>query len=117
MGHKRRIPPRTTWAYGYRIEPPLTQARLRVIEGLLGAERSNAKLGARTWEGRFVVEEQVTHILVVSDSPDQQLEVNHKLEAELRKLDAGYSITPAVAMADHGEAAPPSDPPSGFVLD
>jgi hypothetical protein len=48
-----------------------------------------------------VAEEHVTHILIVSDSPEQDLEVNHKVEAELRNLEAGYSVT--VPMAVKGD--------------
>jgi hypothetical protein len=96
--------PRTIWAYGYEIAPPLSQDRLRVIEALVKDEHSSATLGARTWEGRLVVQEQVTHILVVSDSPDQDLEVNRKLEAELRRLEAGFSVTMPLAVVDRADS-------------
>jgi hypothetical protein len=90
---KRAPPPVGVWAYGYEIAPPLARHRLRLIESLVEEERSNAKLSARTWEGRLVAEEQVTHILVVADSPSQDLEVNRKLEAELKRLEAVFSLT------------------------
>jgi len=90
--------PRTMWAYGYEIASSMSQDRLRHIEDLLHLEHSKARYDQRTWEGRFVLEERVTHILVVSDSPDQQLEVNRKLEEELARLDAVFSITPPVAV-------------------
>lgn len=82
-----------------------------MIRTLLDDEKSNAKLAARTWEGRFLVEERVTHILVVSDSPDQDLEVNRRLEAELRKLEAGFSVTVPLAVADDGDGPPSTGPP------
>lgn len=92
--HKQdRPPPTGVWAYGYEISPPLPRRRLRLIEALVGEEHARAKQSARTWEGRLVAEEQVTHILVVSDSPDQSLEVNQKLEAELERLKARFSLT------------------------
>ena len=106
MEYKNRPPPfHKTWAYGYEISPPMTQERLRAIEHLLDEEHANAKLQTRTWQGRFIVQEQVTHLLVVSDSPDQQLEVNRRLEAELTRLDAGFSLTPPMPL-DDGEKPP-----------
>lgn len=96
----RPSPSRATWAYGYEISPPMTQARLRAIEQLLEQEHSRATVQTRTWQGTFVVEEQVTHILVVSDSPDQKLEINRMLESELGKLDAAFSLTPSMPVGD-----------------
>lgn len=110
MGNQNRPPgSRTKWAYGYEIAPPMTQARLRAIEHLLEEEHANAKLQTRTWQGRFVVQERVTHILVVSDSSDQGLEVNRRLEAELDRLEAVFSLTPPMPVGD-GEAPPSSTP-------
>jgi len=95
MGYQNCRPSsRKTWAYGYEISPPMTPKRLKAIEHLLEAEHTNARRETRTWQGRFVVQEQVTHILVVSDSPDQALEVNRRLEAELSRLNAVFSVTP-----------------------
>jgi hypothetical protein len=97
-GQAPRLP--AVWAYGYMITPPLTQDRLQALRDLLQDEQVLAKLDRRTWEGRFVVEEAVTHILVVSDTPDQQLRSNHRIEEELRRLEAGFLVTPPVALAD-----------------
>ncbi len=97
--------PQRKWAYGYEISPPMTQERLTAIEHLLQEEHANAKLRTRTWQGRFVVQEQVTHLLVVSDSPDQELEVNRRLEAEFTRLEAGFSLTPPMPL-DDGEQPP-----------
>lgn len=106
MEYKRRpTPSPKTWAYGYEISPPTTQERLRAIEHLIEEEHANATLQTRKWQGRFVVQEQVTHLLVVSDSPDQELEVNRRLEAELTRLDAKFSLTPSVPLTD-GEDPP-----------
>jgi hypothetical protein len=114
MEQKRRQPtPGTVWAYGYEIAPPLAEDRLHMIKAVLDSEHSNAMLDARTWEGRFVVEEQVTHILVVSNSPDQDLEVNRRLEAELKKLDARFSITSPLAVVQPAGRPPSARPPSG----
>jgi len=83
----------------------MTQERLRAVEHLLQEEHANAKLQTRTWQGRFIVQEQVTHLLVVSDSPDQELEVNRKLEEELTRLEAEFSLTPSMPL-DDGEDPP-----------
>ncbi len=100
---------KSLWAYAYEIVPPQPEDRLRSINALLDRERADARTRARTWESRVVVEEHVTHILVVSDSPEQDLEVNLRVEAELRDLSAGFSITAAMAVPD--ESARPLDPP------
>jgi hypothetical protein len=92
---------KAVWAYAYQIVPPQPEDRLHAIRGLLDREAVDARTRARTWEGRLVAEEHVTHILIVSDSPEQDLEVNHKVEAELRNLEAGYSVT--VPMAVKGD--------------
>jgi hypothetical protein len=42
-----------------------------------------------------------TRILVVSDRPDQELEVNQLLEAKLNRLEAPFAITAAVAIEDY----------------
>ena len=110
MAHEPRPPgPGPTWAYAYQIVPPQSEDRLRTVKALLDHERAHARLGARTWEGRFVLEQQVTHILVVSDSPDQDLEVNRRLEAELRGLETRFSLTAAMAVEDD-PIPPPADP-------
>jgi hypothetical protein len=103
MGHRNRpaLPP-TKWAYGYEISPPVTAERLKAIEAMLEKEQAAANRETRTWQGRFVVQERVTHILVVCDSPDQGLEINHRLEEELTRLEAVYLLTAPVALDDMG---------------
>lgn len=81
------------WSYGYAIVPPQPEDRLAAIQAFLDHEQADARLRARTWAGRVVLEEKVTHILVVSDSPEQDSEVNHKLEARLQELKVGFSVT------------------------
>jgi hypothetical protein len=94
--------------------PPQPEERLRRVLALLDREQAHARLGDRIWEGRFVLEQQVTHILVVSDNPQQDLEVNQRLEAELRDLEAAFCITTPMAVADEPGAPPP--PPVLTVL-
>jgi hypothetical protein len=100
--------PDTIWAYGYRIDPPQAEARLSAIRALLDEAKSDARSGARIFEGRFLREQQVTHILVVSDSPDQNRAVNQKLEAALKELSAEFSITAPMAVASEAHALPPA---------
>ena len=102
------LPKKGLWAYAYEIVPPQPEDRLRSINALLDRERAEARNGARTWESRVVVEDHITHILVVSDSPQQDREVNRRVEAELRDLSAGFSITAPMAVAD--DSVRPLDP-------
>lgn len=97
---KSRGPPGTIWAYGYEISPPMPAARMRALERLLDEERSSAKREARTWSSRFVVDERVTHILVLSDSSDQGTDINRKVEEELARLEAAFSVSPPVPVSD-----------------
>jgi hypothetical protein len=89
---------KTIWAYAYEIVPPQAEDRLRTVKTLLDDENSGARLGGGTWTGRVVREQQITHILVVSDSPEQDREVNRKLEAELTELKAGFRLTAPMAV-------------------
>jgi hypothetical protein len=91
---------KTLWAYAYQMVPPQAESRLHTIKTLLDHERSDARVGAGTWESRCVVEQRITHILVVSDSPDQDREINRRLEAELKELKAGFSITASMPVLD-----------------
>jgi hypothetical protein len=101
-------PPKTIWAYAYQILPPQGAKRLHGIKTLLDQAHTEAQGGARKWTGRLVVEEQITHILIVSDSPEQNHEVNRRLEAKLQELNAGFSITVPIAVEDEGVVPQPS---------
>ena len=101
MHNKKSSPaPKTIWAYAYQILPPQGAERLRPITALLDHAHTEAQRGERRWTGRVVIEEQVTHILIVSDSPDQDHDVNRRLEAKLQELSAGFLITAPIAVAD-----------------
>ena len=99
----RPTPPKPTWAYAYEIVPAQAEDRLRAITKLLEDENSDAQRGARTWAARVVLEQQITHILVVSDSPEQDREVNRRLETELKGLNIGFSMTLPLAVPDDTE--------------
>lgn len=105
-------PPRglePAWAYAYQIVPPQTENRLRAVKALLDDERARARDEERTWEGRLVLEQHVTHILVVTDNPDQEMDVNRRLEAELRNAETAFALTVPMAVADE-PVSPPVDP-------
>jgi hypothetical protein len=100
MATQNRRPAPTVWTYAYQIVPPQAEGRLGTIKSLLDLEHSDARRGKRTWVGRVVLEEQITHILVVSDSPEQNRDVNRRLEAELKQLNVGFSMTLPMTVTD-----------------
>jgi hypothetical protein len=106
MSNERTTPgPGTVWAYAYELVPPQPEDRLRAVKALLDREHVEAKSSARKWGSRFVLADQVTHILVVSDSPQQDLDVNRRLEEELRGLSTGFSVTAPMPVPDDPEVA------------
>jgi hypothetical protein len=86
------------WAYAYQIVPPQPKRRLDTIQELLDHEHEAARAGARTWTGRLVLERQVTRILIVADSPDQERGVNRGLASELHRLQVTFSLTASLAI-------------------
>ncbi|MCJ7630694.1 MAG: hypothetical protein MUO50_20140 [Longimicrobiales bacterium] len=108
------ISPRTLWAYGYEIIPPGGDDLMKEIGSLLSEEHENAKRTKRVWAGRLVREQRVTHIMVVSDSPDQTGEVDHRIKSGLERLKAAYSLSAPMAVAGDDPAQPPApDLPPG----
>lgn len=109
MPNTKPIPtPKTIWAYAYQIVPPQPAARLHSLKALLDHAHTEAQRDARTWTSRVVVEDQITHILIVSDSPEQNHEANLRLEAKLQELNAGFSITVPIAVVDEPALTPPA---------
>lgn len=102
---KRHLPGRALWAYGYELAPPVERDRMGGIQSVLDEGHLQAKLASQTWEGRFVNGDHITHILVVCDSPHQGLKVNRNLEAELVRLEAGFSVTAPLEVV-HGPQRP-----------
>lgn len=96
-GKAGRSPP-TIWAYAYQIVPPQTKRRLRAVTALLDREHAAARAVSRTFSGRLVLGENMTRILLVSDSLEQCRKVNQKLEAELKTLRVEFSLTAPVAL-------------------
>lgn len=96
-------PEGTLWVYGYEIVPPQHVQRMMAIRTLLDRENDEARRTARPWSARLVTELQATHVLIVSSSPELDLEANRKLEAELRALGGEFVVTvpmPVIALPD-----------------
>jgi len=99
----------TTWAYAYRLSPPLDPIKLRQLKELLAKEHSDAQKQEGKWEARLVTDDRVGHILVLSDSPDVDRAANKRIEEELRRLQADYSLTVPLAVDDGGADITPKE--------
>lgn len=104
------------WAYGYELAPPVARIRLKGMQSILDEGHTEARRRAQIWEGRFINGEYITHILVVSGTPARDGAINRRLEAELTRLDAGFSVSTPVEVGhdprrrpDWGTAGPVSD--------
>jgi hypothetical protein len=103
-------PPRPTiWAYSYRLLPPLAPSKLRELKALLAREHAASREGEGRWEARFVTDDRVAHILVLSDSPDLDRAANKRIEAALQRIRAGFTMTVPLAVDDGGADIPPKD--------
>jgi len=98
------------WVYAYQMDPPQAAQRMRRIRALLAEENRAAKESSRHWTARMVVQEQVTHLLIVSDTPELDGEVNRRLAARLKALELEYSLTIPLPL-QHPNA--PSGTPTG----
>lgn len=87
---------RQLWAYAYRVVPPPPADGLGRIRRLLDSENASAFEHARAWAAQLILEQRSTQILVVSDTPNRNGAVNHRLESELENLHAQYRITDPV---------------------
>jgi len=68
------------------------------IRELLDSENAQAFEQARAWAAQLILEQRSTQILVVSDSPARNRDVNHRLESELRRIEAQYRVTDPIAI-------------------
>lgn len=50
-----------------------------------------------------MLERRATHILIVSDGPERNHSINRRLEAELGRLGAAFSVTEPLEVADHAD--------------
>jgi hypothetical protein len=106
-GEETPSPGRTLWAYGYEMVPPHREDLMTEVRGLLDRENGEAKREARTWTGRLVTEQQATHVLIVSTSPELDFEINRKLEAELKALGIEFRVTAPMLVGDRAEPGEP----------
>ena len=81
------------WVYAYQLDPPQPEPRFKKIHALVQQAQSAAKRKGRMWTGRIVVETLITHLLIVTDHPEQVPAVNRAIEAELKQLDMGFALT------------------------
>jgi hypothetical protein len=96
--------------YAYEFARAPADDQLDAIRVVLDTEHSAARHDARTWTARLVSEQRLTHILVVSDSPDQTRAVNHRLENRLRLLNAAFSLTVPMPLDDDDDDEAPPEP-------
>ena len=86
------------WAYSYLIVPPGAEDEMKAIHTFLEEEQSEARRSERTWIGKLLSERRITHILIVTDSPEKSGDANHQLEVRLKQLKLGYTRTAPMAV-------------------
>ena len=101
------------WAYAYQITPPQPKRCLDTIQALLDHEHGIAQQEARSWTGRLVLERRATRILIVSDSPEQNRGINHRLVTELKRLKAEFFLTAPMEIPGYPEAIAGPDASGG----
>jgi hypothetical protein len=57
----------------------------------------------------LIVGMQGTRILIVSDCPERSCEANQRLESELKLLQAAFTVSEPVLLADEAAAPSPTD--------
>ena len=92
-GRPATSPLHARWVYAYQLDPPQPEPRFKKINALVRQAQSAATRKGRLWTGRIVVETLITHLLIVTDHPDQVPAVNRAIEAELKQLDMGFALT------------------------
>jgi hypothetical protein len=94
---------RTLWAYGYELVPSHPQDRIAEIRDLIERQNQDAAKEGRTWNARLVTR-RVTHVMIVSTSPDVDLDHNRRLEAELTGLGVQFLTTVPMRVSDDPDA-------------
>jgi hypothetical protein len=82
-----------SWAYAYQLDPPQPEPRFAKVKMLLRRARLAAQRDGRRWAGQIVMDDHITHILVVTDAPDELRAVDRAIEAELKRLKIGFAMT------------------------
>ena len=93
MVPQKRSQASTSWAYAYQLNPPQPEPRFAKIKMLLRRARLAAQREGRLWTGQVVKDAHITHILVVTDAPDELRAVDRAIDAELKRLKMGFAIT------------------------
>jgi hypothetical protein len=95
---KERRALNTRWVYAYQLDPPQPEPKFKKINALVHKAEAAATRGGHLWTGRIVVETLVTHLLVVTDDPQQAPDVNRAIEAELKHHAMGFALTGPAAL-------------------
>ena len=82
-----------SWAYAYQLDPPQQEPRFAKLKILLRRARLAAQRDGRLWTGQIVMEAHITHILIVTDAPDEVRAVDRAIDAELKRLKMGFAVT------------------------
>jgi hypothetical protein len=98
------VPP-TLWAYAYEVVPLQPSSEWSALRALLDEEHEAAAREGRRWTGKLVYKQLVTHLLVVSDHPDQDRDINRRVEECLKAIRPGFVVTVPKALVV--EARPP----------
>ena len=93
MVPKQRPRASKSWAYAYQLNPPQPEPRFANVKMLLRRARLAAQRNGRLWTGQIVMESHITHILVVTDAPDEVRAVDRAIDAEHNRLKMGFAIT------------------------
>lgn len=88
----------TRWVYAYQLDPPQPEPKFKKINALVDQAQAAAKRGGHLWSGRIVVETLVTHLLIVTDDPQQAPGVNRAIETELKQHAMGFALTGPAAL-------------------
>ncbi len=106
-----------SWAYAYQLNPPQPEPRFAKVKALLRRARQAAQRDGHLWTGQIVMETHITHILVVTDDPDEVRVVDRVIGTELKRLKMGFAITgPArVSLPAVRPGRPPSKSPARLV--
>jgi hypothetical protein len=110
---KKRIRSLSLFAYAYLVVPKQAESRLEAIRAIIERENAAAEGAARLWTGRLVQENRITHILIVSDSSEQNLDINRLLESELKRMRAEFFLTNPMAIPGSLEEFAGTDAHSG----
>jgi len=95
---KERRALNTRWVYAYQLDPPQPEPKFKKIHSLVRQAQTAAQRGGHLWTGRIVVETLVTHLLIVTDDPQQAPGVNRAIEAQLKQHAMGFALTGPAAL-------------------